>query len=987
MGTTEDIKNLFKTARQNGILLMPYTNPTWWNEGPTLRRLKRENIGVRKLDGSIHNEAYWFGQNKGVIVSPNHPDVIHRNNQTADQFSKEIKMDMLFEDQLGARPWVYDLNPKANQPVGYTRGIINIAKRDSQKLPIMTEGGFDQLIPDISGFCDMSVNSALPPDPIYNRWWGRGTWEIEPIMLSFLRSKVAIYQHNLAHEVFTDSKEKLTWNLAFGHNLFIFWWPPNWYQLKQWFLIADAFQKNVVSRYFGKNLTEFKRLEPQVTWSRFEDMGILANHNLEKEFKFGNHTIAKGGFLAQTENHDLLAGLFTSYNNRPLNDECYIIEKRENETITIEQPSPNSTFISIVRPQDWKNPQRIQCKRENKIIPIAVNSKTITFLYEKDGDENKYNLSYQKPKTEEAVIAIQTAKEEVVNNEIVKVKLLVQNNSINNFSKSQLVLSVLVLNQGIGELEEKKGNDIIKEIGDLASSQQMDADFVFTVPQNVKTGDVIWLKGAFTYQVNNQKKDIEIRRDMVVAESLQIVLTKQNLVISPGDKDVFEVKIKNISDRVMNGKFVLDTTDLPLNWIKNDMIPFSINPDSEKKMEYTINTSPQPIRRKGMITPKIIMDHMTNKSTLLSVHIIPPLKQIELTPNILMFNKKQKITIKVAAQPDFDFSGSIEFDVPSSWKLDKSKIDVELTKGENKSFEIIVIPQTKNKAEFTLLNNDNSKYKFMQTIPVIKDDEVSLVESDLNGDGYPEIALGNNKVELLLTTILGGRILTFYNRVTGNNQLFTDYPGIEMTKTSSQDDWAEYGGINDCLPVAWPGDIWNNEWEYYVTKRDPKQVSVLMKTETQNQLLLQRTITMNSESSKVNVDYIIKNNSVKDVKFVWANHPDLAPGPEKDGKVEVHKIIIPTGNKIMERSFGREKVKNTYLHNDNWCVAFDSKSGEYFGQLFDKNFIKEIGVWEGVIFYTMELISKEMSLAPGESKKFTVKYFTGVNDWKEQIKK
>ncbi len=990
-GSSDDLKKFIKTAQRLGLLVMPYSNPTWWNESPSLRKLGVNNIAVRKLNNSIHKEFY--GQNDGIIVSPHHPDAIKKMNQIADQFSKEFQFDIIFEDQLGARPWVYDLNPKSKKPASYTKGIINIAKRDCQKIPVMTEGGFDQLIPYCIGFCDMSAINALPPDPVYNTMWGKDNWEIYPMMLTFLGSKIGIYQHNLAHEVFTDRKDKLTWNLAYGHNLYNIWIPLEWYRKQRWFHIANAVQKNIVSRYFGKNLIHFKKIKSKVTWSRFDDIAILANHDLEKEYSINSHTLAKGGFLAQSKENDVLAGFFTCYNQRPLAKECLIIEKRTDNGIIVQQPTLKNTFISIVRPAKWKKADWVHCYLQNQFVPIAVNSKTITFLFQKSKNITDYQIVYKQPELSNIRLIIQPLKEEVVRGDKVRVKVIAQNND-KTIKNAKIILTGMVVSPGNSRqtiIREDKSKKIIKKLGLLKSGQQIETDFKFEVPSEAQPGDIVWLKASLQYSDNNVQRKKEIRWDLPVINPLQIKYLKNSLTLAPGMEASFDILLKNISRKKIKGIIEVDSKDIPLSWVKSKRKTFYVPGKSKKKVKINISIPfelmKETIKRKGFIITKVKIKDEIIKSERLFLEVVPVLKQVELFPNILLHKEKQRMTVTLRAQNTHSFSGSFHLKVPSKWKLNKKKQAVYLLPGQKKTFDFKVTPNIKGNNKVTIeFIYGRKKFKYSRTVFVINKNEAAIIEGDYNGDTYPDIVIGNNKIEMLITSIIGGRILSLYNRETGHNQLYTDYPGIELTKGDTPGDWVEYGGINDCLPILWPGDIWNNEWDYRVTKRGPKQVAFFMTAKTKNNLTLQRYITLNADSSKVKIDYTIKNNSSQELKFVFANHPDFAPGPKKDAD-QTHRVIVPIKDKLINKPFGILKAKYHYSPSEGWCVALDSKTGEYFAQIFDKKLVEKIGEWEGTVFYTMELIFKEIELRPGEEKKFTISYIIGKHDWHNKVKK
>lgn len=982
-GSSKALKRLIKTAHKNDLIVMPYTNPTWWNESPTVSRLGKENIAVRKLDGTIHDEFYG-GKNWGIIVSPHHSSVIKRNNQIAKAFTK-LKMDILFEDQLGARPWVYDLNPESDKPDQYTQGIINIAKRDSRRIPVMTECGFDRLIPYSVGFCDMSVNQALPPDPIFNHMWGKNNWEVYPFILTKINSKVALYQHNLSHKVFTDKKEKLTWNLAYGHNLYYAKFPWEWEKRKKWFHIADIVQKEIVSHYVGQDLSDFTIVKPNVTWSRFGSIGILANHNKTVEYNFYRHRLASGGFYAQTKNNKIKAGYYTYYNNRLLSTDSLIIEKRLKNSIIINQPTGNSTFISVSRPGHWKKHDWILCYQGNKSIPVAVSDDSITFSYKSTKNRVPYTITYKRPGQSRIIVHLKPVQTKVTSGDKVKLKCIVQNKSKLNIKNAKMILSVIMAKPGHARIRSENKKQVIQTVANLKNRAQWESDFIIQVPSKVQPGDIVWIKGEFQYKSKGKIKKKKAYVDLSVINAIRITYSDYNKVFIPGSKSKINIWVHNISKDKIDCNLDVEGKNILNAWVNTDTKKMYLKRNSKKRVKLYLNIPLDASRRSGFLNAKVKVKGSTVQEIKLPVSVYPVISQVELYPNILMAGKKQKLKVMLRADKSHSFIGSIRITAPDGWVLDKKTQPVKLKPGSIKTLYFKVKPR-KGRGSFKItIKSGKKRLTYLRSVSAIKSDEASIVEGDVNGDRNTDIVMGNNKLEFLVSTRLGGRILSLHNRKTGNNQLYTDYPGVDITQGNQSIHWAEYGGINDSLPVAWPGDVWNNEWEYRINKRGPKEVILYTKTKTDKELLLERTITLKANSSKIKLDYIVKNTSDRDIRFTWANHPDMAPGPEKDAGLE-DMMIVPTKDKIIKKRFGNIKIKNGYQPAENWCIAIDTNTKEYFAQSFKKNWIQEVGCWEGMVFYTMELIAKEMKLRSGEKKRFTIYYWIGKGDWQKRVK-
>ncbi|MBU0479266.1 hypothetical protein KKC91_11965 [bacterium] len=518
-GSPEDFKHLIDTIHKRGLLAMPYTNPTWWNVGPTLNRLSKDEIVAKNLDGSIAYEKYNL--NGGYIISPYNPKVLERLAQTLQEFSSDYPMDLLFQDQIGARRWRYDLNPSEKTPISYTQGLIDIAARDSKTIPVMIEGGFDKLIPDVAGFCGLT-SLTMPHFGEFDRSWGKGNWELYPLAIYLAHPYVALYQHNLANEVFTDSKAKLTWNLTYGHNLSQGRWIVQWERQKPWMWIADAFQKAVASRCFGKRLTKFMKVNKDVILSQFEDISILSNHSKVNTFPFDNYTIAEEGFLATDNDRSLIAGIFTVFNGSPLWDELFLIVEKDIDNITVHQPFSRASLVTILRPNNWINDDWIhvyhQLPNDQEEVISAISPKDITFLYEASQENSKYLISYKAPKVKDSVNLILSTSESIISpGEKIKVSLIAQNNTKRYLKNGRFALTGWTIkpDNSLPSLDSgyKDGNTVSTLISEsfepLAPEDESMCEFEIDLPKETLTKDVLWLKGEFIYSDDKSQEQIK----------------------------------------------------------------------------------------------------------------------------------------------------------------------------------------------------------------------------------------------------------------------------------------------------------------------------------------------------------------------------------------------------------------------------------------------------------------------------------------------
>lgn len=261
-GTPADLKELFDRAHALGHLVMPYTNPTWWCDhprGPTFDR-EGEHPLLRGLDGQLSYERY--GSNDGFTVCHWHPAVQAANRETRRQFTEELPVDVLFQDQCGARSWRYDTNPASPTPYAYIDGLLSMVDEDSQVVPLSTESGWDHVAQFESQLCGMSwglvptefapewrvlMKNQVPPD----------TWEVFPLAQHIAHDKTAMVHHDLGQ--FVTNRETLTWTLALG---FCMSARVSATALAsdpalQWLRWLDRVQKSICARYLGEPVRAF----------------------------------------------------------------------------------------------------------------------------------------------------------------------------------------------------------------------------------------------------------------------------------------------------------------------------------------------------------------------------------------------------------------------------------------------------------------------------------------------------------------------------------------------------------------------------------------------------------------------------------------------------------------------------------------------------------------------------------------------------------
>ena len=286
-GTMEELVDLFRTAQARGHLVSPYTNPTWWCDhprGPSFISAGEAPLSIGLNGQTIHEQ---YAKNDGWTICFWHPDVQKANRKTVREFTVDAPVDLLFQDQCGARAWRWDFNPAAPSPTAYAEGMVSMNEEDSRVVPLGTEDGWDQVANRQTALCGCSwrvvpterrppwrdqFKDVFPPD----------TWRIEPVNLRLFHDKVLFYMHDLG--AFVTNERVLSWMLALGYNLSL---APHAKAMEpnsptyKWYEWLHVLQSRVVSRIAGQPLVRFQHDRTPLFAtpgdpSREEDDGVVS---------------------------------------------------------------------------------------------------------------------------------------------------------------------------------------------------------------------------------------------------------------------------------------------------------------------------------------------------------------------------------------------------------------------------------------------------------------------------------------------------------------------------------------------------------------------------------------------------------------------------------------------------------------------------------------------------------------------------------------
>ena len=396
-GTLEELSAAMDSAHALGFLVMPFTLPIWWHENsPTINNLTcpLSDIAVIGWNGQV--DYFCFDANNyGYGVSPNAPYVKQRLDELMQQLKDTLSADMVYEDCIGAFEWKYDLNLNDTTYLDHSEYWLEHTRTYKNYL-LVTEVGYDRLLETEVGFLG-SMHSDwdfLNYDP------GTSDWRLFPFTILLGHDKVLFYQYWADPSIY---KENLCWNLAFGYML------NNWLMYydfvagegyepmsSPWTNAVAQFQAQVASRYAGKELTDFQEISNGITQTTFEDITIIRNWSKSLPYSVGNHIIPSEGAIVTSSNSDLIAGVFTVFNNDSLatgifdddtlpSNEHFMIIESLSDSIIIWHPIGVDTRLKIERPPGWTDTVgiRVYAVGESTIVevPDSVDNNYIIFSW------------------------------------------------------------------------------------------------------------------------------------------------------------------------------------------------------------------------------------------------------------------------------------------------------------------------------------------------------------------------------------------------------------------------------------------------------------------------------------------------------------------------------------------------------------------------------------------------------------------------------
>lgn len=381
-GNASEFKSMIDKLHYQGKLVMPYTIPGWWNENsPTVLNLSGSNsINNISVINDDSNPAYttFNGQDFGYWMDVSNEFVKNRIAKNISDLKGTYQCDFIFEDFIGNAPVNSDYNSS------YNPDWMNHTSNYSDSL-LMFNSAYDRLVPNATGNISTTYfNKNYDVSP-FDYDFGDENWEFYPFTPIAFNDKLITYQ---SAEKSTTNKDILSWNMLYGCGLG-FTPEINNSQLNSdtsYINIINLFQSKALSSLIGKQMSDYVKLSEYITKSEFENIEVVRNESKLSGYDYNRCTISPQGALLKTSDGNLIAGILDAYNNVSLNgSDHYLIVKKTKKEYTIYHPKGAETSITIDRPVEWSDSNRI------KVQPVT-DSMDIFLQRELTDNSIKFNL-------------------------------------------------------------------------------------------------------------------------------------------------------------------------------------------------------------------------------------------------------------------------------------------------------------------------------------------------------------------------------------------------------------------------------------------------------------------------------------------------------------------------------------------------------------------------------------------------------------------
>jgi hypothetical protein len=363
VGTSADFRSMVAAAHQDGLLVMPYLNVSWWNtDSSTVKQLlaKGGAAGFAALDASGRPRMEPYKPFMGYVVSPYTQAVKDRVRDLMDQWQAENPTDCYFFDQIGARPWIRDFNPAAPDSLSYYDGWLALMSQFAPRC-LMVEDGWDRLAQSFAGFHGgllVVERESQEADYLY----GAGNWQPYPLLPLLLHDKVLFYQHDLSERTMTTDPWTLTFNEAYGFMLSYDWDDTVNALYSPWLDVVGTFQHALGPYSAGQPMQSFGSPAANVTQTGYANMTVLANWSDSAAYSVDGYGVAPSGFLARTKDGGVVGGIFSgTFDTAPLAPGTHqLLVTRTASKVTVHQPLGDDTQLAVRLPSSWQAGQPVQ---------------------------------------------------------------------------------------------------------------------------------------------------------------------------------------------------------------------------------------------------------------------------------------------------------------------------------------------------------------------------------------------------------------------------------------------------------------------------------------------------------------------------------------------------------------------------------------------------------------------------------------------------
>jgi hypothetical protein len=373
-GTPDEFAALLRALRDSGRLYMPYTNPTWWCDDPPGPSFVRHGDAPLVKDRQGRRVKEQYSHNYGWSLCAFHPAALEAEKTILKQFTEEYPVDVLFQDQVGARSPLYDFNSASPTPYAYLQGMIDIAKRDSAAVPLSTENGYDGVLNYETQFCGITwglVRTEHRPEwaQTWHERYPPEIWRFAPLALWLAHDKALFAHHDLGQ--FVTNREALTWTLALGYQLSITTTPQNLARAdsRQWLDWVAALAESLGPLYLGAPLTRWDEAAPGVYRAQYGRLWLVANTTPLPYEMDAKTTLSGYGFLALSPEDQLTAGWLDRYEGRDCPEGFAFLRRGGN--LTVYMPEASAVVIPFARTAKCQgNELRHEASREGLLVHL-----------------------------------------------------------------------------------------------------------------------------------------------------------------------------------------------------------------------------------------------------------------------------------------------------------------------------------------------------------------------------------------------------------------------------------------------------------------------------------------------------------------------------------------------------------------------------------------------------------------------------------------